>query len=49
MFTKIMAPIRVRDPSGTNHHGENPSVARVDLIAGEITGPLEDSIFIELQ
>ncbi len=38
----VKVTIRVRDPSGTNHHGENPSVARVDLIAGEITGRLED-------
>ena len=26
------------DPEQNNHYGENPSVARVDLITGKITG-----------
>lgn len=31
--------LRLRDPGGLNHNGENPTVKRVDLIAGGITGP----------
>jgi len=38
----VTVTIRVRDPAGANHRGESPSVARVDLIVGEITGPVED-------
>ncbi|MEX2401023.1 MAG: hypothetical protein WD423_09655, partial [Rhodothermales bacterium] len=38
----VTVTIRLRDPNGTNHHGDNPAVARVDLIVGEITGPVED-------
>jgi hypothetical protein len=34
--------IRVRDPHGTNHNGDNPEVARIDLIVGDVTGPSED-------
>lgn len=34
--------IRVRDPAGANNNGDNPSVARIDLIRGEITGPEAD-------
>jgi hypothetical protein len=34
--------IRWLDPETPNHHGDNPRVARVDLIAGEIRGPVED-------
>jgi len=34
--------IRVLDPTETNAHGDNPAVTRVDLIAGEITGMLDD-------
>jgi hypothetical protein len=35
---RIKLTIRFRDPETLNHHGQNPSVARVDLIAGPITG-----------
>lgn len=38
----VTVTIRLRDPSGTNHHGDDPSVVRVDLIVGEITGPVDD-------
>ena len=38
----IVVMIRLRDPQGKNHHGDNPSVRRVDLIAGDITGPASD-------
>lgn len=38
----VTVTIRLRDPSGSNHHGDDPSVACVDLIAGEMTGRLED-------
>jgi hypothetical protein len=31
--------IRVRDPAGKNFGGRTPSVSRVDLIHGELTGP----------
>ena len=34
--------IRVRDPAGKNHHGDSPAVARVDLIMGEMSGPVAD-------
>ena len=35
--TDVRVVIRARDPKAPNHRGETPSVARVDLIAGEIT------------
>ena len=38
----VTVTIRLRDPAGNNHRGQNPHVARVDLIVGEITGPLAD-------
>lgn len=38
----VTVTIRFRDPSGANHRGETPSVMRVDLIAGEVHGPVED-------
>jgi hypothetical protein len=31
--------IRFKDPESPNHHGDNPQVARVDLITGEMPGP----------
>jgi len=31
--------IRVRDPAGRNFGGRTPSVSRIDLIGGELTGP----------
>jgi hypothetical protein len=34
----VRVTIRVRDPAAANHRGETPVVARVDLIAGEVTG-----------
>ncbi len=38
----VVVTIRFRDPNGNNHHGDNPTVARVDLIAGGINGPASD-------
>jgi hypothetical protein len=38
----VTVTIRLRDPNNSNHHGDNPSVERVDLIVGDITGPVED-------
>ena len=38
----VTVTIRVRDPEGRNHHGDEPTVERIDLIANEITGPVED-------
>ncbi|MCR5876379.1 phosphoesterase [Phenylobacterium sp. J426] len=34
--------IRVRDPAGENFGGSTPSVARIDLIRGDVTGPAAD-------
>ncbi len=38
----IKVRIRARDPHGTNHNGDSPEVARIDLIIGHVTGPNED-------
>ena len=38
----VRVTIRLRDPAAPNHRGEQPTVARVDLIVGEITGPATD-------
>jgi hypothetical protein len=34
--------IRFLDPTNENHHGENPAVQRVDLIGGNVGGPVSD-------
>lgn len=38
----VRVTIRVRDPEAPNHRGETPRVARVDLIVGQVTGPVAD-------
>lgn len=38
----VTVTVRVLDPDGTNSHGDNPSVARVDVIVGEVGGVLAD-------
>ena len=38
----IVVMIRLRDPAGQNPHGDSPGVSRVDLISGDITGPVAD-------
>jgi hypothetical protein len=38
----VTVTIRFRDPDTANGRGYNPTVRRVDLIVGEITGPVED-------
>lgn len=38
----VTVTVRVLDPDGTNSHGDNPSVARVDVIVGEVNGTLAD-------
>ena len=38
----VEVTVRWLDPVGPNHHGADPSVARVDVIAGEVTGPVAD-------
>jgi hypothetical protein len=38
----VRVRIRVRDPESPNSNGDNPSVARIDLIRGEITGHAAD-------
>lgn len=40
--TDLQVTIRVRDPDTTNHHGDRPTVARLDLIVGDVTGPTAD-------
>ena len=39
---EIEVVIRYLDPESNNARGENPSVARVDLIRGDLTGVAED-------
>ncbi|MEX2257142.1 MAG: hypothetical protein WD672_00410 [Woeseia sp.] len=39
---EIEVRIRALDPLGTNHNGDSPEVARIDLIVGQVTGPSED-------
>jgi hypothetical protein len=34
----VKVSIRFHDPDGRNHHGDRPSVARVDLIVGAVVG-----------
>jgi hypothetical protein len=38
----VTITIRLRDPFGANSHGDAPSVRRVDLIVGKVTGPVLD-------
>jgi hypothetical protein len=38
----VEVTIRFIDPDGPNHRGENPAVRRVDLILGEVNGPVDD-------
>lgn len=38
----VLVTIRVRDPAGTNHHGDSPVVSRVDLIMGDVVGRAAD-------
>jgi len=40
--TDVEVTVRVLDPAGTNSNGDNPSVARVDIIVGEVGGILAD-------
>jgi len=40
--TEIDVVIRFLDPESTNARGQNPSVARVDLIRGDLTGAAQD-------
>ena len=37
----VLVKIRFLDPERTNAHGDNPAVARVDLITGTVSGPAE--------
>ena len=38
----VEVTIRLRDPAAPNARGDQPAVVRVDLIAGEVTGPRAD-------
>jgi hypothetical protein len=40
--TDVEVTIRFLDPDTLNFGGKNPAVARVDLIVGQITGPVSD-------
>ena len=40
--SEVRVTIRIRDPQSLNPAGENPSVNRVDLIVGEVTGIARD-------
>ena len=37
-----MSTIRLRDPEARNGNGENPAVARVDVIVGDVCRPVAD-------
>jgi hypothetical protein len=39
---EVEVTVRFLDPVGPNHNGDDPSVQRVDLIVGLVTGPVED-------
>jgi hypothetical protein len=39
---EVQVTVRLRDPQAPNSHGDTPSVARVDLIVGEVTGRVSD-------
>jgi len=38
----VEVTIRVRDPEAANANGDRPVLGRLDLIVGEVTGPLAD-------
>jgi hypothetical protein len=38
----VLVTVRFLDPAGPNHHGDTPSVSRVDLITGDVRGPTSD-------
>jgi len=38
----VTVTVRVRDPQDPNSHGDKPTVARVDIITGDVGGILED-------
>ena len=38
----VQVTVRFLDPITPNHRGDEPSVSRVDLIAGDVTGPVRD-------
>ncbi len=38
----VLVTVRFLDPDASNAHGENPSVRRVDVIVGEVHGPVAD-------
>jgi hypothetical protein len=38
----VRVTVRFLDPNGLNSHHDNPSVARLDLIGGHVSGPVTD-------
>ena len=39
---EVLIAIRVRDPAGPDAAGRSPALARIDLIVGEVSGPVAD-------
>lgn len=40
--SEVALTVRFQDPESPNARGENPSVKRVDVIRGDLTGPVQD-------
>ena len=40
--TRVNVDIRLRDPETPNANGKNPAVTRVDVIVGDVAGPVAD-------
>jgi hypothetical protein len=40
--SSVRVTVRFLDPDGLNAHHDNPSVARLDLITGDVVGPVTD-------
>jgi hypothetical protein len=40
---EITLTVKFRDPNATNARGENPRVARIDVIVGDVNGPSADT------
>jgi len=38
----VQVTVRLRDPAKANFHGDSPAVQRVDLIVGQVTGPVQN-------
>lgn len=47
--TEVTLSLRYSDPQTRNAHGDNPEVKRIDVIAGSISGPVNDPRSFENQ